>query len=208
MSKYEERLATKEALRDPYDPSPPEDEDEPSGILRRKLSVSFGNRFKGKGKESIQETISEVFADTPVIHMDDDYDESGSLSMVEGDSVNVSPSPSVGSSQNSDRNIVIPRLVGGTRRKYRTNFESKPTPAFIPAVETDSVRKRVIEISDDREKVLKSPKNSPDISSSTPSTPDEPSPPEGWIKAFSNKQNKPYWYNVNTKKSVWEFPKE
>jgi hypothetical protein len=45
MSKYEDRLAMKEALRDPNDTAPPEDEDEPNGILRRKLAVSFGNRY-------------------------------------------------------------------------------------------------------------------------------------------------------------------
>jgi hypothetical protein len=61
MSRYEERLAVKEALRDPLDLAAPADENEPAGILRRKLAVSFGSRFdqsKGnRGKETIQEVM-------------------------------------------------------------------------------------------------------------------------------------------------------
>ena len=200
MSKYEERLATKEALRDPYDQSPPEDEDEPSGILRRKLSVSFGNRFKGRGKESIQDSISEVFADTPVIHIDDDSDETASLNSTSVDSLSYSSPSSAGK-------VVIPKLVGGTRRKVRIAPDTKLTPNPAPiANDAESGKKRELEVVEDHSKNQKLSRTSSELSSSTAS--EEPSPPEGWIKAFSNKQNKHYWYNVNTKKSVWEFPKE
>ena len=204
MSKYEERLATKEALRDPYDQAPPEDEDEPSGILRRKLSVSFGSRFKGRGKESIQDSISEVFADTPVIHVDDDDDDKASMNPANVDSFNKDFPPS------SAGKVVIPKIVGGTRRKMRTAPEMKVIPnlAFV-AGDSESGRKRGVEVIEEREKVSKASRTpSESTSPSTTSASEEPTPPEGWIKAFSNKQNKHYWYNVNTKKSVWEFPKE
>jgi hypothetical protein len=46
MSSYAERLARAERLRDPLLKNPPADEDEPSGILRRKLVINFGNPFK------------------------------------------------------------------------------------------------------------------------------------------------------------------
>lgn len=30
--------------------------------------------------------------------------------------------------------------------------------------------------------------------------------PEGWIKKYSKSKNRPYYYNINTKESVWEKP--
>ena len=203
MSKYEERLATKEALRDPYDPAPPEDEDEPSGILRRKLSVSFGSRFKERGKESIQDSISEVFADTPVIHIDDDDSVEGAAFISTLDSLTSLPPTSAGK-------VVIPKLTGGTRRKGRIISEAKAVINLGSiAGDVEPGKKRGLDNADERDKSPKPSRTSTESSaSSTNASSEEPAPPEGWIKAFSNKQNKHYWYNVNTKKSVWEFPKE
>lgn len=46
MSDYVSILSRKEALRDPELINPPSDEDQPQGVLKRKLSVNFGSPYK------------------------------------------------------------------------------------------------------------------------------------------------------------------
>jgi hypothetical protein len=46
MSDYVSILSRKEVLRDPELLSPPQDEDQPQGILKRKLAVNFGSPYK------------------------------------------------------------------------------------------------------------------------------------------------------------------
>ena len=285
MSRYEERLARKEALRDPLDPSPPVDEDEPSGILRRKLSVSFGNRFKESGAadrseymntpsggalDVIQDSITEIFADTPVLQNYEDSDEEDANQRNWRDSDVIDLTLDEGKEAAFDykaSTAVIPKLSGGTRPRQRLLSSSVVTmPSVISVDQPEAVSlspshpsKRSLlgeENEEDhlfnKEKKQKSKKsaasneteslsssssfsstfspvsssgyissptsgissvssvgsNTSNISESSNNNAEESVPPEGWIKAFSNKQNKPYWYNVVTKKSVWVFPKD
>lgn len=223
MSKYEERLAVKEALRDPYDTAPPEDENEPSGILRRKLSVSFGSKFRAvEGKQSldsIQETL-DVFADTPSIYRDDsDGEESGQASVARVEQVMPVASAQQASvlytNGMTSTAFVIGRLTGGTRKRV---LDSRPL-LDEPSAKTQRALALTVENDDDDYRPLvSSPQSSSPRSTSDGEgscspvlaqqalTSEDRALPEGWIKAFSNKQNKAYWYNVNTKKSVWEFP--
>jgi hypothetical protein len=154
------------------------------------------------------QAVLELFSDTPVIHADDDEEESDplevgsqeALTMMRGD-------------------IRLPRLTGGTRR--RISSQSVDDSSGVGTMRSRPTDSAFLE-----ERVIKIPKVMvPDTTTSTtPTTPvhssqqdsvtpselvvsvEDQVPPEGWIKAFSNKQQKTYWYNVTTKLSVWEFP--
>lgn len=52
MSDYVSILSRKEALRDPEILSPPQDEDQTQGILKRKLAVNFGSPYKARKQRS------------------------------------------------------------------------------------------------------------------------------------------------------------
>ena len=279
MSRYEERLARKEALRDPFDPSPPLDEDEPSGVLRRKLSVSFGNRFKESGVtdrseymntpsggalDVIQDSITEIFADTPVLHnyedSEEEDDDTSQRSWKDSEVIDLTLEDiKEVSSDFKASTAVIPRLSGGTRPRQQLPLTVVTTPSIISVDQQESSvslssshpsKRSLLEegneedahsIREKKQKLKKSTALNESESSLTPSpisssgyisspssgissvssvgsgvsnsgessnNVEEPVPPEGWIKAFSNKQNKPYWYNVVTKKSVCVFPKD
>jgi WW domain len=217
MSRYEERIAVKEALRDPFDLNPPEDENEMSGVLRRKLSVSFGSKFNkdtsGKQIDSIQETL-DIFGDTPAIYRDNDDNTSSETDK----SRESSPNVETHLNGKSFPNFVIAKLTGGTRKRSSSTTDPKSVVADEPPSKVAAYPPRIAQVLDvqtDSEngssntsvspKGSKSPASELVENDSHLSTEDRPLP-EGWIKAFSNKQNKTYWYNVNTKKSVWEFP--
>eukprot|EP01041_Mallomonas_annulata_P009658 gene9658-20085_t len=61
MGNFARVLAEKEALRDPLLVHPPPDEDQPSGILRRRFAVNFGNPFQ---KNHFSTRSSRRFANT------------------------------------------------------------------------------------------------------------------------------------------------
>jgi hypothetical protein len=167
--------------------------------------------------------ITEVFADTPAIH--NDYEENTSSS---SESTLVGTSTVVTIQETcavwTGGGIIIPRLEGGTR-KHITKPVLDTTISIPTAVTTppsrssmndvyNSKKRSSSEVLDEKElpaKVIKlsTPQDSPvpsPVSTTTTTEDDDRVPPEGWIKAFSSKQNKAYWYNVTTKKSVWTFP--
>jgi hypothetical protein len=185
--RYLNVLARKEANRDPMmavDVSSQE-EDSAKGILKRKFSVHFGNRYsQSKTKTKTSESSS-----------------SSSLSMsIEG----------IAFDKNSYEEFLVdspaPHRGASSSDKVKPGRKMMP-PSLFPTIKTESTI--VVETA------VSSPtsvSSSPASVSSSPASVSSSSPasvsvlPDGWVEGFSKKHSRIFWFHAGRNESVWKIP--
>eukprot|EP01035_Chromulina_nebulosa_P020562 gene20562-26667_t len=222
MSDYLPLLARREALRDPLLLDPPIDEDTPAGILKRKLDINFGNRFKKTKKSSSKSSqLSTNQSDDSIdsdqinrgieiedkqknhnVDIDDPYAEKAlaNTKLFFMDTPNPyynDDNESIDLSYSPNSSITTSPVNSPLVNKSTINGENDN------AVKIDDINKST---SSNNIDTITLTINSPSVVSVVSSNNTE-ALPEGWIQCFSSRQNRPYWFNSATGKSVWEFPK-
>eukprot|EP00595_Chromulina_sp_UTEXLB2642_P000776 CAMPEP_0196763594 /NCGR_PEP_ID=MMETSP1095-20130614/4408_1 /TAXON_ID=96789 ORGANISM="Chromulina nebulosa, Strain UTEXLB2642" /NCGR_SAMPLE_ID=MMETSP1095 /ASSEMBLY_ACC=CAM_ASM_000446 /LENGTH=245 /DNA_ID=CAMNT_0042117155 /DNA_START=233 /DNA_END=970 /DNA_ORIENTATION=+ len=243
MSDYLPLLARRDALRDPLLLDPPIDEDTPAGILKRKLDINFGNRFK-KIKKSNSKS-SQLSTNQSDDSMDSDQINRGieiegiaglyTSTILRNDitSTNLSTSFNTLIDKQRDANADIDdpyaeKALANTKLffmdtpspyynedneaidlSYSPNSSIASSPVNSPLVNKSTIKDEndnIIKIVDSNKSTSSNNIDSPSVVSVVSSNNTE-TLPDGWIQCFSSRQNRPYWFNSATGKSVWEFPK-
>ena len=178
--RYLNVLARKEANRDPMmavDVSSQE-EDSAKGILKRKFSVCFGNRYsQSKTKTKTSESSS-----------------SSSLSMsVEG----------IAFDKNSYEEFLVdspaPHRGASSSDKVKPGRKVMP-PSLFPTIKTESTIVVETAVSSPTS-VSSSPAS---VSSSSPASVSVL--PDGWVEGFSKKHSRIFWFHAGRNESVWKIP--
>ena len=175
--RYLNVLARKEDDRDPMavDVSSQE-EDSAKGILKRKFSVHFGNRYsqsKPKSKTSESSSSSSLSMSIEGIAFDKDSYEEFLID---------SPAPHRGASSND---------------KVKPGRKMMP-PSLFPTIKTEST---VVETAVSSPTSVSS---SPASSVSSPVS--VSSLPDGWVEGFSKKHSRIFWFHASRNESVWKRP--
>lgn len=197
MSDYIPILAKKEALRDPTLSVIPPDEDEPSGLLRRKLDVNFGNRYRTKSKKTKISTAAsslEIEGISGLIATSD-------ISMATGQNT-----------LSNDSNIakISTTSIEKIMAQSQLFFADTPNPYVgnEDSIDLKSIDDNVIDNTDKEDYSVGSTASfiEPSSSNTTETSCTKPTLPSGWIECFSIRQNRIYWFNQISGKSSWEFP--
>jgi hypothetical protein len=188
--RYLNVLARKEADRDPMavDVSSQE-EDSVKGILKRKFSVHFGNRYsqsKPKIKTSASASSSSLSMSIEGIAFDKDSYEEFLID---------SPAPHRGASSSDKvkpaRKIMPPSLF--------------PTIKTESAIAVETAVSSPTSVSSSPTSVSSSP-----ASTSSPASVSSPasasSLPDGWVEGFSKKHSRIFWFHAGRNESVWKRP--
>ena len=176
---YQSVLALRERFRDPLLLVPPDDEDTPMGVMRRKFDVNFGSKFKKArgGSDEREPSHEELFMDSPV------------------------PSPRRVAGQLDDRQ----QGGGGRAKKAKMVLELFPKKSSKLTSSALSSRGGRGDTAGTPESAPDPDPHgpSPVLDAADVTMASEPNLPAGWKKLYSRRESRHYYFNKDTGESSW-----
>jgi hypothetical protein len=231
MSDYMTVLARAEAPRDPTAIEPPSDENDIAGIMSRKMSVNFGNRFR-KDKKRAHANHSKDGTTTSIAMTN-----SSAISLVSSSSsdynfLEIEGFAGIVAATSIDRTTGESGKVSGgvddVLKEVKNFYMDTPNPYMIDRGDAISDTTPVTVLFDDaavsfsdysdstkpiEDDSLSSPWKKQAMGRDNSTTPNSITAVEGgpsgsivWVKCFSKRQNRNYWFNESTGESVWIDP--